>query len=84
MDKQEVYIKVTGIEEEDLDDLKMNKAQYIYIEFKPSGLGVERCNFDVNVPAQFNADMRTAGGNIEIHGAMNGEINGPTAAAIFV
>mgnify|MGYP001566880895 FL=1 len=80
-DKQEVYIKVTGIEEEDLDDLKMKQSgNTIYIEFKPSwGSGWSDVTFDVNVPAQFNADMRTAGGNIEIHGAMNGEINGSTA-----
>lgn len=80
-DKDEVFVVVEGIDEEDLDDLKMNQSgNTIRVDFRPrwnqySGDAV----FKVSIPSQFDADVRTSGGNVELRGTMKGKLTGSTS-----
>jgi DUF4097 and DUF4098 domain-containing protein YvlB len=59
-EKNEVYVKASGIEEDDADNLEMTQVGN-------------------NVPAEFNVDLQTSGGDITINGRMTGTLKGTTS-----
>ena len=82
--KNEVSVKAEGIDEEDLDRLKMTQTgNTVRVEFRPrsgwSGWGGNSIHFDISVPADFNVDMKTSGGDLEVTGVINGKIEGSTS-----
>lgn len=83
--KNEVAVKAEGIDEEDLDRLKMTQSgNSVRVEFRPrrsgwGNWGGDDIHFDINVPTDFNVDVQTSGGNLEVTGAINGKIEGKTS-----
>jgi DUF4097 and DUF4098 domain-containing protein YvlB len=82
-DKNEVYVEAEGIDEDDLDRLKMTQSgNSVRVAFRPGsrwwGDGGS-VRFDVSVPNQFDLELKTSGGDLEIAGNMSGKINGSTA-----
>jgi DUF4097 and DUF4098 domain-containing protein YvlB len=83
--KSEVSVKAEGIDEEDLDKLKMEQnGNTVRVEFRPHGRnwgnwGGNDVHFDIDVPTDFNVDMSTSGGDLEVTGVLNGKIEGKTS-----
>ncbi|MBI5464603.1 MAG: DUF4097 family beta strand repeat protein, partial [Ignavibacteriales bacterium] len=79
-EKNEVYVRVEGIDEEDLDRLKMSQnGNTVRVTFKPRYSNYGSVRFEINVPSQFNLELKTSGGDLIIAGAINGKIKGTTA-----
>jgi hypothetical protein len=86
-EKNEVVVKAEGIDDEDLDRLKMKqRGNDVVVEFRNrggwggwGGWDGGHLRFDITVPSQYNADLRTAGGDIDVRGGVNGTIKGSTS-----
>ncbi len=80
-DKNEVVVTVDGLDDEELQRVKMTQnGNTVRVSFRPSwGSHSGHVLFEASVPAQFNLDMNTSGGDITIAGTMNGKIDGSTA-----
>ncbi len=79
-DKDEVFVVVDGIDEEDMDYVKMTQSgNTIHIEYRPRWNWSSDAVFKISLPAQFNADVRTSGGNIDVRGTMKGKLTGMTS-----
>ncbi|MBI2620514.1 MAG: DUF4097 family beta strand repeat protein, partial [Ignavibacteriales bacterium] len=80
--KNEVYVKAEGIDEEDLERLTMTQSgNTVRVQFRPRGdwgWG-GHLQFDINIPADFNVDMKTSGGDLEVLGAISGRVEGSTS-----
>ncbi len=80
--KNEVFVKAEGIDEEDLDRLTMTQlGNTVRVEFRPRGQRgpVGDILFEINTPSEFNVDLRTSGGNLDVTGPINGKIDGHTS-----
>jgi DUF4097 and DUF4098 domain-containing protein YvlB len=79
--KNEVFVSVDGLDDEDLDKIKMtqsgNVVRVTYRSRWNDGSG--HVHFDISVPTQFNLDMSTSGGDLEVKGAITGKIDGSTS-----
>jgi DUF4097 and DUF4098 domain-containing protein YvlB len=83
-DKNEVFVKVDGIDDEDLDHLKMKQSgNDVRVEYRNrrswSGWNSSHLRFEITVPSQYNADLHTSGGDITVRGTVNGKISGATS-----
>lgn len=83
-EKNEVFVKVEGIDEEDVDRVKMTQTgNTITVRYRAKwgwlGSRVRHARFDVNVPSQFNVELETSGGDIEIMNGLNGTLKGETS-----
>lgn len=79
-EKGEVFVKAEGIEEKSLDRLKMTQTgNKVRVEYRPTRSHSGNISFEINVPSQFELDLRTAGGNLELEGALTGSLNGSTS-----
>ena len=83
-EKNEVLVKAEGIDDDELDRLKMKQSgNDVLVEFRNrggwGGWGGSHLRFDITVPSQYNADLHTAGGDIEVRGSVNGTIKGSTS-----
>ncbi len=79
-DKNEVYVKAEGIYDEDLDHLKMTQSgNDVRVELRNRWGSHGHARFDITVPSQYNADLHTAGGDIELRGTLNGTVKGATS-----
>ncbi|MEX2189961.1 MAG: DUF4097 family beta strand repeat-containing protein [Bacteroidota bacterium] len=81
--KSEVYVRAEGIDDEDLDRLRMTQSgNTVRVEFRPRG-GWDGWNgnprFEISIPTDFNVDMKTSGGDLEVTGGVNGKITGSTS-----
>jgi DUF4097 and DUF4098 domain-containing protein YvlB len=77
-EKNEVLVKVSEIEEDDLDNLEVTQTgNTVRVAFNPSWGSSAR--FDISVPSQFNVDLQTSGGDIDISGAISGKVTGSTS-----
>ncbi|MBN1397508.1 MAG: DUF4097 family beta strand repeat protein [Bacteroidetes bacterium] len=79
--KNEVYVVIEGLDEEDLDKVKMtqngNNIRVSYRSNWYSGSG--HVSFSVSVPSQFNLDINTSGGDLEVRGGLTGKVDGTTS-----
>ncbi len=77
--KNEVSVKVRGIEEDDdRDRLRITQSENtVRVETWESD---EEVRFDISIPTQFNVDLRTSVGTIEIKGELIGRLEGTTSA----
>ena len=79
-DKSEVGIKATGEEEDDFDEFRMNlRANTVHIDNE------SYCNscdmvYEIHVPSEFDLDIHTSDGNIEIQSGLTGKMTGRTSA----
>jgi hypothetical protein len=80
-DKNEVSIVIEGLDDEDFDKVKMtqngNIVRVSYRSRWDDGSGHVR--FAISVPSQFNLDMNTSGGDLEVKGELTGKIDGSTS-----
>jgi hypothetical protein len=80
--KNEVAVKVEGISGDDLEWLEMEKdGNTVTVYFEP-GNGWRRhrsARFYINVPSEFNIDVGTSGGDVEVVGSMKGTVVATTA-----
>ncbi len=82
--KNEVLVNAEGIDDEDLDRLKMTQSgNTVRVDFRPrgnwGGWGGNEIRFDINVPADFNVQLKTSGGDLEVTGSINGRVEGSTS-----
>ncbi len=79
--KDEVYVSVTGLDDEDLERLKMSQSgNDVIISFRPRGRSWSGdATFDVNVPSAYNIQVKTSGGDVEVDGPLTGTVDGSTA-----
>jgi len=79
-DKDEVNVVVDGIDEEDMDYVKITQSgNTVRVEYRPRWNSSGDVLFKISLPAQFDADVRTSGGNIEVRGTMKGKLTGSTS-----
>jgi len=80
-EKNEVYIAVDGLDDEDIDKVKMtqngNTVRVSYRSRWSNGSG--HISFSISVPSQFNIDISTSGGDLEVKGGLTGKIDGSTS-----
>jgi hypothetical protein len=80
-EKNEVSVVVEGLDDEDLDNVKMtqngNTVRVSYRSRWDDGSGHVR--FAISVPSQFNLDLNTSGGDLEVKGGLTGKIDGSTS-----
>ncbi|HWP82971.1 MAG TPA: DUF4097 family beta strand repeat-containing protein [Bacteroidota bacterium] len=79
--KNEVYVQAEGIDEDDLDRLKMTQSgNRVRVEFRPRGSRwSDHARFEIHTPSEFDIELKTSGGDIEITGSINGKVTGSTA-----
>ncbi len=79
-EKDEVNVVVDGIDEEDMANVKVTQSgNTVRVEYRPRWNSSSDVFFKISLPAQFDADVRTSGGNIEVRGTMKGKLTGSTS-----
>ncbi len=80
-EKNEVYVNIEGLDDEDIDQVKMSQnGNVVRVSYRTRwGDGSGHARFNVNVPSQFNLDLNTSGGNLELKGGLTGKIDGSTS-----
>jgi DUF4097 and DUF4098 domain-containing protein YvlB len=79
-DKDEVFVRVDGIDPDDVDKLEMSQSgNTVTVRFRRSRSSWSDLRYEINLPSEFNVDLKTAGGDIEFTGAMVGMLEGETA-----
>ncbi|HEY3128543.1 MAG TPA: hypothetical protein VGL91_03735 [Acidobacteriota bacterium] len=79
-EKNEVFVKADGIDRDEISYLRMSQTgNTVRVEFRPRRNRSDRLRWEINLPSQFNTDIRTGGGNIEIRGSMSGSLTGSTS-----
>ena len=81
-DQNEVTVQASGIDDEELDRLKMSQSgNTVTVTFRPRNRGWSSSDveFDITMPKEFDTDLRTAGGNIEFTDYVKGRIKGSTS-----
>lgn len=79
--QNEVTVSVDGIGKEDLEEIEMRQdGKRIIVDYRPRNRRwASRTRFRVDVPADYNLDLKTGGGDIEVIGTLIGEIHGDTS-----
>ena len=80
-DKNEASIQVEGLDDEELDRVKMTQTgSVIHVEYRSRWSNWSgRVQFTVHVPSQFNLDLSTSGGDLTVSGELSGKIDGTTS-----
>jgi DUF4097 and DUF4098 domain-containing protein YvlB len=80
-DKNEAYVRASGIDDDEIDRLKMTQSgNTIRVTFRPrGGWSHGSAEFEINIPKEFDTDLRTSGGDIEISDFIKGKIKGSTS-----
>jgi hypothetical protein len=80
-EKNEVSVVVEGLDDEDLDNVKMTQSgNIVRVSYRSQwNDGSGHVRFAISVPSQFNLDMNTSGGDLEVKGELTGKIDGSTS-----
>lgn len=80
-EKNEVSVNVEGISRDDANDLQIiQTGNIVRVEYRPKRRGwSSRVRFNIDIPSRYNLDLRTGGGEIEVVGALRGNIRGHTS-----
>ena len=80
-DKSEVLVKTEGLDESDLKRLEMTQSgNDVRVELRSRwGSHSGHARFEITVPSQYNANVHTAGGDIDVRGTLNGTVKGSTS-----
>jgi hypothetical protein len=79
-DKNEVLVKAEGLDESDLEHLKMTQSgNDVFVELRNRWGSNNHARFDITVPTQYNAVLHTSGGDLDIRGTLNGTVKGSTS-----
>ena len=72
--KDEVFIEAEGIDERHPDRLAMTQSgNTVSLRYRDSRHHTDRLSFNIKVPMQFNADIRTSGGSIKQDEVLTGD-----------
>ena len=78
--KDQVDVKAEGIDPEDVNRIQMEQVgNTVRVSFHPEWGDSGRVRFTINVPVEFNTDLHTAGGDIQLQGGFKGKLNGSTS-----
>ena len=78
-DKNEVVVKIKGLEEDELNNVKMESSQNnVRVEYE-SEWGEGDAEFYINVPSQFNLELISSAGDIKVNGNISGEVLAKTS-----
>ncbi|MBE0559102.1 MAG: DUF4097 family beta strand repeat protein, partial [Proteobacteria bacterium] len=78
-DKNELFVRVDGIDPDDVDKLEMSQSgNTVTVRFRQRNSWSD-LRYEISLPAEFNVELKTAGGDIEFTGPMVGTLNGETA-----
>lgn len=82
-DKDEVFIKADGIDENDLHRLKMTQSgNTVSVKYRSRNRWFGRgrdVRFEISVPSQFDLDMQTSGGDVKVSGPVSGRLKGSSS-----
>lgn len=82
-DKNEVFVKAEGLDEDEIDRLKMSQSgNTVNVEYRNRrwwGNSSRRLRFEISMPSQFDTDLHTSGGDIELRGSVSGRVKGSTS-----
>jgi DUF4097 and DUF4098 domain-containing protein YvlB len=79
-EKAEVHIEARGVRPEDVDRLDMTQlGASVRVEYRPPRRSSRGIRFEISVPAHFNLNIRTSGGDIRVQGTLTGDATGQTA-----
>lgn len=80
-EKNEVYVEIEGLDDEDIDKVKMTQnGNTIRVSYRSRWYnGSGHVNFSISVPSKFNLDINTSGGDLEVRGGLTGRIDGSTS-----
>jgi hypothetical protein len=77
--KSEVFVKAEGIDPEELDELKMSQVgNTVRVTFRPEW-GSHHVVFTIQIPSDYNTDLHTSGGDIQLQGSFRGLLEGATS-----
>ena len=81
--KSEVKVEATGIPEDEIEDLEMSqRGNSVHVEFYGGDRRWRRsrhATFMIHVPSEFNLDLATSGGDIEVDDVLTGSIEASTS-----
>lgn len=79
-DKNEVLVDARGVYDEDAENVKITQTgNTIRVNYNEGWGSSDEVVFEISVPAQFNVNMRTASGDLEVRGSLKGELKGTTS-----
>lgn len=82
-DKGQVLVKAEGVDDDDSEDLEIKESGgTVYVEYYGRGGRWSRghhVRFLINVPNEFNLDLSTSGGDIEVRDKIKGEVKASTS-----
>jgi len=79
-DRNEINVVVEGIDEDDLEYVKMKQSgDEVNVTYRPKWGSHSDGRFVITVPTQTKLDLRTSGGNIELQGNLTGDAVGSTS-----
>lgn len=79
-EKNQVFVRAEGIDPEEESRLKISQVgSTVRVSYRPEWDSFGRARFTVQVPAEFNTDLRTAGGDIQLQGTFKGMLEGHTS-----
>jgi len=74
-DKNEVVVKVRGLEEDELENVSMTMSgNTVTVKYNPEWGWGEDAGFIVTVPSQFNIEAKTSGGDVDINSDISGDV----------
>jgi DUF4097 and DUF4098 domain-containing protein YvlB len=72
--KDQAYIKAINIDEDDLNDLKIEQiGNKVVVDFK--GQDSDDFYLEISIPAHLNLDISTGAGNISVNGNVTGKVD---------
>lgn len=80
-EKSEISIQIEGLDPDELESVKISNSESgVRLSYRPrsrwnSGGG----SFTFTVPSQTKTELKTSGGNIELQGALTGDVTGSTS-----
>lgn len=83
-EKNEVLVRVDGVSERDSDRVKITQSgNTVSVRYRGkwgwlSGRGQD-VRFEISIPSQFDIELETSGGDIDIRGNVTGELKGQTS-----
>lgn len=79
-DKNEINVVVDGIDDEDMEFVKMTQSgDEVRVTYRPKWGNHSDGRFQITVPTQTKLELRTSGGDIELQGNLTGDAVGSTS-----
>ncbi len=74
-EKNEVVVKVRGLEDDEIDNVEMElKGNTVYVKYSPEWGWGDDAEFMITVPLQFNVEAKTSGGDVKLNSNITGDV----------